>query len=391
MKKLLTLILTLCLVSTLFAVVPVSAADGEVLVGTPNVDGVLDDIYKQSLTVVYDGDPAKNDVDGDWWDASATFYALYDDKYVYFCAVVKDDDVVGAADAYVLRDKNPYANDCVEFRLDFANNPDKAYNESDTFFKVGVDALDRRKYTFFSDVVDINTCISKSRVTSDGYIIELAVPHSTNEYNQLITSGKLGITYWLFDLHADAEGIVKPINEVDYVHYAIQAEGKANTECSYYNLSTKKVTGSATPTPDITLPADTTTAAPDTTAAPEETTEAPEADTTAAEVEETTAAEVEDTTVAEVEDTTAAEGEDTTEGEDTAEGEDTTVAEDVDTTVAEEETTAVEDEDTTVADEETTAADDEEKGGLPVGVIIAIVAAVVVIAGIAVVLAKKKK
>ncbi len=382
MKKILSIIFAVCLAASLITVVPVSAASNEVLVGTPVVDGYVDDIYKQSLAIVIDGDPAKNESGTDWWDATGNFYALYDSLYVYIVAEVKDDDVVSAADKYVLRDFNPYKNDCVEFRLDFNDGGLGSYTENPSFFKVGIDAFGKRVYTLASEVFDVNTCVYKTRITEDGYVIEAAIPHSTHDKNQLLKVGKLGFKVWLYDLNAEAEGLSWPEENLDYVHYGMNFGKEAFDGAYHWPLSNKKVVGGATPTPDTTA-APETTVAPETTAAPE-TTEAPETtvapDTT--EAIDTTAEVGEVTTVA-AEDTTA-NAEDTT-----AEAEDTTAkAED---TTAEAEDTTAEAEDTTAAPETTKPADTDDEGGINPIAIVGIAAAVVVIAAAAVIIAKKKK
>lgn len=388
MKKLLSMIFALTLMLTLFAPVTVSAADGEVLVGTPVIDGKIDDIYKQSLTIVYDGSAEKNAEGANWWDATGKFYALYDNKYVYLAAEVKDNDVVSASDRYLLRDPNPYGSDVVEFRLDFNHDYATGYNSSESFFKIGADATGKRKYTYFSEVVDIDTVIVKTAITSDGYVIEVAVPHSTNDLNKILDVGKLGLKIWLYDLRAESAGIASPVETIDFVQYAMIYEGESIGDCVYYDLSSKKAVSNGTPVVEDTTKAPETTVAPETTEAPETTAEPDDteaADTTAT-VDDTTAA---DTT--EVEDTTA---EDVTTGaDDTTEAADTTAADDTETeldtteaddTTAEPETTKTDEDDTT------TAPKDDESGISPI-VIIGIIAAVVIIAGVAVIASKKRK
>ena len=101
------------------------------LKGTPTVDGKVDEIYKQSLTIVYDGDPDKNKSNQQWFVGSMTTYALYDENYVYVIADVKDDDVVSADKNWIMTNTNPYQNDTVEFRFTYKGTPGIQ-------FKVGV-------------------------------------------------------------------------------------------------------------------------------------------------------------------------------------------------------------------------------------------------------------
>ncbi len=231
-------------------------------------------------------------------------------------------------------------------------------------FKVSVDAYG---YTMFGlknhyEKIDYSTFEYKTKLTDKGYGIEVSIPCTKGSLD-MIKTGKMGFTYSLNDL--TTEGM-----HYEYAESYDYKGTSSGTEWTavFYDLSNEYASGTAP----------VTTKAPETTPAPE-TTETPEADTTAAEVEDTTVAEGED-------DTTATEGEDTTEAESTTE------AEEVDTTATEDETTVADDEETTVAEEDITAEEkDDEKGGISAGVIIGIVAAVVVIAGIAVVLSKKKK
>ena len=92
MKKLSVLFLSALLAAA--CAVPAHAADVEALTGTPKIDGVLDEIYTQSGTIVT--------TDSFWpWGEdmtktapSATSYFLHDDKYVYICTVVNDEIIV---------------------------------------------------------------------------------------------------------------------------------------------------------------------------------------------------------------------------------------------------------------------------------------------------------
>ena len=136
MKRILSLLLIACLSIGILGVAPVSAANDVVLMGTPIIDGQLDDMYKESLTLVFGDDPEANAFaeQWDWYDAYATVYALYDDQFVYLCAVVVDDDVVQPDDSHY--DKwNGNGWDGVEFRLNFSNCDDTSKH-----FKVGVDS-----------------------------------------------------------------------------------------------------------------------------------------------------------------------------------------------------------------------------------------------------------
>ncbi len=416
MKKFLTLALAVFMVISCFTVTT-AAADGALKMGTPTIDGVLDDIYTGSVMIKGVGaDASKNQLTSEW-DGSMVcdIYLMYDNNYFYGFVHGVDDDLISRGRAYATSDKNPIVNDVFEFRLVFNGNDQDQ-------FKASIDAYG---YDLFGlpkhyEIMDYDTFVwaVKTDEAAGTFDIEIAIPCTKGNLD-LIKYGTLGFAFQMNDI--DYDGRVQEFslyntnqqNIWTTAKYTLSGQpavaGQGQTVQAGPVTGTIAEVTTAAPEPD-------TTPAPETTPAPADTTEAPEADTTVAEADDTTAAEGEDTTAAEGEDTTAAEGEDTTaaggedttaaegedttaaEGEDTAEAEgedDTTAAEDeVDTTAADdEETTAADDEETTVADEEETTADEgeDDKGGLPVGVIIAIVAAVVVIAGIAVALSKKKK
>lgn len=83
MKKLSLLVLSLILLAT---VIPVSASDNEVLFGTPEIDGTIDEIYTQSWTHSFDGSMV---VHGEATGAeNATVYALYDTDNLYVAVKV---------------------------------------------------------------------------------------------------------------------------------------------------------------------------------------------------------------------------------------------------------------------------------------------------------------
>ena len=67
---------------------------GEILKGTPTVDGKLDGLYKDSLKMVQGKDPViwvpKEDND----NVEATVYFLHDGEYLYVCAIVTGDSAI---------------------------------------------------------------------------------------------------------------------------------------------------------------------------------------------------------------------------------------------------------------------------------------------------------
>ncbi len=310
MKKLFSIILIACLAMAVMAVAPISAANDEVLYGTPVIDGKVDEIYKSSLTIVYDPAVVDNCVVGNPFEpATGTFYALYDASYVYLCADVKDDDVVCAADSFVYQNENPFANDVVEFRLDF--------NGGGSMFKIGVDAFGKRAYTIQPDLCDIKEVEYACTQTEDGYVIEVKAPYDTNDKNDVFAAGKLGLKIWLFDLHGDFAGIEENSYLVHVAQYAADYAGEGEGDPVFYNLSEEKVTAPSAGDDTTAKTEDDTTAKTedDTTAKTEDDTTAKTEDDTTAKTEDDTTAKTEDDTTAKTEDDTTAKTEDDTTGE----------------------------------------------------------------------------
>ena len=85
--------------------------------GTPVVDGVMDDMYKNSCkiedmgTIVYPKDG--NGIS----DVKATTYLVWDQTYLYCCFVVEDSTVMSAGLDYMKGKANPWKTDTLEFYL----------------------------------------------------------------------------------------------------------------------------------------------------------------------------------------------------------------------------------------------------------------------------------
>ncbi len=168
MKKLASLILAGLL--TVAMVAPAAAADStDVLKGTPEIDGVLDEIYTQSATQTL-GNPAfyKWSWEGDV-DMSATAYFLWDEDYLYTCVVVEDSDVIDiGADVYASNEFNWQA-DATELWYNEGNGKWKTHAEANghTFFVQKTDG----EPTFTTE--DTKSAMT---ITDTGYITEYAMP-----------------------------------------------------------------------------------------------------------------------------------------------------------------------------------------------------------------------
>lgn len=119
-----------------------NAAERDVILkGTPVVDGVLDDMYKDSTQLKFN--PVYNDTitwsPTDQGDNTGDLYALWDEDYLYIYAIVNDGEVITHGSEYVYDNPedgsapNPWWNDAVEI---FTNNN-----------KVSVDAFGMRTFS----------------------------------------------------------------------------------------------------------------------------------------------------------------------------------------------------------------------------------------------------
>lgn len=115
MKKLWSILLAAFIAAT-FATAT-SAQSDKILMGTPVVDGVLDEIYLQSVAVPL-GEPFHTTGDSLESDAKATAYLLYDAEKLYVCVVVSDNDILMREKDYIESSDNPWENDVVEIWVD---------------------------------------------------------------------------------------------------------------------------------------------------------------------------------------------------------------------------------------------------------------------------------
>ena len=166
MKKLFTLILAGLMTAAMIA--PASAAGAnEILKGTPTLDGQLDDIYTQSVVYTITEDK----VNYAWGDAAmqdysnAAAYFLWDDDYLYICAVNKDDTPMTLATA-----EKGWANDAAELWFVDEGLKHKIHAAADgTFFLSDRDADADTAYDFAG-------AKSASSFTADGWCVEVALP-----------------------------------------------------------------------------------------------------------------------------------------------------------------------------------------------------------------------
>ena len=191
-----------------------SAASTEILKGTPVIDGIIDEIYTQSLAI-----PVGEGTDGIGFystaadsaaqtDLGGTIYLLWDDKFLYICSDVKDGDVLSAADDYVTTDPNPWMNDATEHWVDLLTG---------AAVKCSVDAFAKRVFGNNETDFDFASIVKAATQGNGGYITEIAIPlpavkegdeigykNQTNDYNAEGTVVAVAANY-------DGEGTQAPI------------------------------------------------------------------------------------------------------------------------------------------------------------------------------------
>ncbi|MBR4960115.1 MAG: hypothetical protein IKY52_04385 [Clostridia bacterium] len=164
MKKLASLLMAGLLALAMIA--PASAAGAnEILKGTPELDGKLDDIYTQS--VVY---TIKEDVVNYAWGGAeiqdfseAASYFLWDDNYLYVCTVNVDDTIVN------LTGEKGWQNDAAEMWFIDEGLRHKIHAAADGNFFLGSDGDGKTAYDFAG-------AKSVATYTDDGWCVEVALP-----------------------------------------------------------------------------------------------------------------------------------------------------------------------------------------------------------------------
>ncbi len=164
MKKLASLLMAGLLAVAMIA--PASAAGAnEILKGTPELDGALDDIYLQSAVYTIESDV----VNYAWGGAEiqdfseAASYFLWDDNYLYICTVNADDTPVA------LTGEKTWMNDAAEMWFIDEGLHHKIHAAADGNFFLGGDKDGQTAYDFAG-------AKSVANYTDDGWCIEVALP-----------------------------------------------------------------------------------------------------------------------------------------------------------------------------------------------------------------------
>jgi len=143
-----------------------SAAEFNVLNGTPKLDGELDEIYLQSAAFVCDVDGI-NYAWGGYADGvnleDATAYFLWDSDYLYICTVAKDSTPLSAGEGA------GWQNDATEHWFIDEDLMHKLHLAADGNFFLGADGDGAAAY-------DVEACKSACKTNADGWVTEIAIP-----------------------------------------------------------------------------------------------------------------------------------------------------------------------------------------------------------------------
>ncbi len=177
MKKL-ALLMAIMMVALLAAAFPMNAASTPILKGTPEIDGVVDDIYLQSASYTVDTTNDQVYKSGaeytDAKDFKATTYILYDDQFIYFCTEVTDKTLVSCGkDVIEKNGKYTWQNDVVEMWASLDGGTTWAQFNYDAFgLQLGIGADQ------FTDSSKLQGAATKA---SDTYIVEARMPHNLKD------------------------------------------------------------------------------------------------------------------------------------------------------------------------------------------------------------------
>jgi endo-1,4-beta-xylanase len=143
----------------------------EALPGTPVIDGELDPIWAQAKTI------ATETVVQGTKQATALVRTLWNEEYLHVWAEVTD--------PLLNKDANePHEQDSMEFFIDENNARTITYEADDAQYRVNFDNLQ----TFGSNGLD-DRFQSAAKITTDGYIVEAAIPFKTIKGDEGVVIG----------------------------------------------------------------------------------------------------------------------------------------------------------------------------------------------------------
>jgi endo-1,4-beta-xylanase len=151
---------------------------GNAVMGTPVIDGKIDSVWSKAR--VYPTDTVSMGEKA----ATAKFRVLWDSSYLYVLAQVTD-KVLSAANS------NPWEQDSVEVFLDQINSKTSSYEKEDGQYRVSY-----KNVITVAGNADPKTMKTATTVTSDGYLVEIAIPFTVAKPK---AGGKIGFDFQVND------------------------------------------------------------------------------------------------------------------------------------------------------------------------------------------------
>lgn len=136
----------------------------EAVSGTPVIDGKIDDAWKNCTPIqVNNYTMGKN-------GATGTSRMMWDKNYIYVLTEVKDSALSNS-------NATAYKQDSVEVFFDENNAKTSAYESDDVQLRVNFE-----NYMTVTDGISAEPYISRTSTTSDGYIVEMAIPYTISQF-----------------------------------------------------------------------------------------------------------------------------------------------------------------------------------------------------------------
>lgn len=222
-----------------------NAAERDIILkGTPVVDGVLDDMYKESTQLKFN--PIYNDTitwsPTDQGDNTGDLYALWDEDYLYIFAIVNDAEVITHGSEYVYdvpedgSAPNPWWNDAVEI---FTNNN-----------KVSVDAFGMRTFSDGKNALlteEVLNALPRAAVfLKDGEIIQYAkdldlenlpAGYTIEGANGYAVEMAIPIAIILGEAPEVGDSVIVQAQNNDLVEYTPGATPEEDTSVFYYSMN----------------------------------------------------------------------------------------------------------------------------------------------------------
>ena len=191
MKKITALLLVVMMLVSVFTLAAYAEVEyntdcativkNKVLKGTPVVDGKLDAIYTESLTVKLHGPAESYALQNGATETTATgtAYALYDDNYVYVFFEVTDTTLLKGDPEYVDYHPHPHLNDAIEFRIgDDLEDHFAPYDGSNDAHHLFYADAHGTRYTCYEESMgdDVEKLFNATRIEGNKYYVECAVP-----------------------------------------------------------------------------------------------------------------------------------------------------------------------------------------------------------------------